>query len=208
MGMVDGVIARTALPMRVAACLTLASALIAIGGCSKVSTGTGSATRPAAGGPIPGILRYAEIAEPESLSTLLSTQIVTIDLSYLMSSYFFDNDDHDNFVPEIAMEVPTLKNGGISADFKTITYNMRPGVKWQDGAPLTSKDIVFTFHAIMNPKNNVQVRTGYDQIDSVEAKGDYTVIVHMKSVFAPIVAYFMCVQGGFSILPAHLLSRY
>jgi len=206
--MVDGMSARAAFSVRAAVCFILSCAVIALSGCSKVSTGTGNATRPAAGGPIPGILRYAEIAEPDNLSTLLSTQIVTVDLSYLMFSYFFNVDDHQNFQPEIATEVPTLQNGGVSADFKTITYHMRPGVKWQDGAPLTSKDIVFTYHAIMNPKNNVQVRTGYDQIASVEAKGDYTVVVHMRTVFSPIVAYFMSVQGGFSILPWHLLSQY
>jgi len=206
--MVDGMSARGAISVRTCVCLALSCAVIALSGCSKVSTGTGNATRPEAGGPIPGVLRYAEIAEPDSLSTLLSTQIVTIDLSYLMFSYFFNVDDHQNFVPEIATEVPTLTNGGVSADFKTITFHMRRGVKWQDGVPLTSKDIVFTYHAIMNTQNNVQVRTGYDQIASVEAKGDYAVIVHMKSVFSPIVAYFMSVQGGFSILPEHLLSQY
>ncbi|MBV8338784.1 MAG: peptide ABC transporter substrate-binding protein, partial [Candidatus Eremiobacteraeota bacterium] len=104
------------------------------------------------------------------------------------------------------MQVPTLANGGASADGKTITYHMRPGVKWQDGVPLTAKDIVFTYQQIMNPKNNVQVQTGYDHIAYVEAKDDYTVVVHMRKVFAPIVAFFMCVQGGFSILPAHLLQ--
>jgi peptide/nickel transport system substrate-binding protein len=182
--------------------------LVALSGCSKVTTSTsGGQTGPAAG-PIPGVLRYADIQEPENLSTLLSTQIVTADLSYLIFSYFFNYDSHDNFVPEIATEVPTLHNGGISSDGKTITYHLRRGVKWQDGVPLTAKDIVFTFHAIMNPKNNVQVQTGYDQIADVVAKDDYTVVVHMKSVFAPIVAFFMCMQGGFSILPAHLLDKY
>ncbi len=184
----------------------LAAALILFG-CTKISSQSG--TPPAgSGAPVPGVLRYAEIAEPDSLSTLLSTQITTVDLSYLMFSYFFNVDDHNNFVPEIATVVPTLANGGISADGKTITYHLRRGVRWQDGAPLTSRDIVFTFQAIMNPRNNVQVRTGYDQIANVEAKDDYTVVVHMKTVFSPIIAYFMGIQGGFSILPAHLLSQY
>jgi peptide/nickel transport system substrate-binding protein len=180
--------------------LTLAS-------CTKISTQSG---RPPAGGsaPIPGVLRYADIAEPDNLSTLLSTQITTADLSYLMFSYFFNVDDHDNFVPEIATEVPTLANGGISPDGKTITYHLRHGVRWQDGAPLTSRDIVFTYQAIMNPRNNVQLRVGYDQIARVDAPDPYTVVVHMRQVFSPIVAYFMCIQGGFSILPAHLLAQY
>lgn len=182
--------------------------VLAGSGCSKVSTGVGGGTQNRAAGSVPGVLRYADIQEPENLSTLLSTQIATADLSYLMCSYFFNVDDHDNFVPEIATVVPTLQNGGISADGKTITYQMRQGVKWQDGAPLSANDIVFTFHAIMNPNNNVQVRTGYDQIQSVVAANDHTVVVHMKSVFSPIVAYFMSMQGGFAILPAHLLAQY
>jgi len=193
--------------LRTVAAVAAACIALSVSACSKVTTGTGGAGHRAAG-PIPGVLRYADISEPDSLSTLLSTQIVTADLSYLMFSYFFDYDAHDNFVPEIATQVPTMANGGISPDGKTITYHLRRGVKWQDGVPLTSKDIVFTYQAIMNPKNNVQVQTGYDQIANVEAKDDYTVVVHMRTVFAPIVAYFMCMQGGFSILPAHLLAQY
>jgi peptide/nickel transport system substrate-binding protein len=187
--------------------ILLLTAAISLAACSKVST-QGGAPPAAAAGPIPGVLRYAEIAEPDNLSTLLSTQVVTVDLSYLMFSYFFNVDDHDNFVPEIATAVPTRQNGGISADGKTITYHLRRGVKWQDGQPLTARDVVFTYQAIMNPRNNVQVRTGYDQIAGVQAKDDYTVVVHMKNVFSPIVAYFMGLQGGVSILPAHLLSQY
>jgi peptide/nickel transport system substrate-binding protein len=102
--------------------------------------------------------------------------------------------------------VPTLKNGGISPDGLTLTYHLRHGIKWQDGVPLTAKDVIFTWHAIMNDKSNVQTRTGYDQIKDITAPDDYTVIVHMKQKYAPIVAYFMGLQGGGPILPAHVLA--
>jgi peptide/nickel transport system substrate-binding protein len=183
--------------------LFLTLALIA--GCSKISQST---TAPNAAGPIPGVLRYADIAEPDTLNPLLTAQAVTADLEYLAFSFFFNIDDKLNYVPEAALEVPTLRNGGISPDGKTITYHLRHGMKWQDGVPLTAKDVVFTFHAIMNPANNVQVRTGYDQIASVEAPDDYTIVLHMRRVFSPIVAYFMCQQGGYPIVPEHLLAQY
>jgi peptide/nickel transport system substrate-binding protein len=175
------------------------------GGCTRVSTGLQPAGT-GGQGPLPGILRYAEVAEPDSLSTLLSTQSVTVDVSYLIFSYFFTTDDRDQLVPEVATEVPTIANGGISPDGLTITYHLRPGVRWQDGVPLTARDVVFTYRQIMNPNNNVQVKVGYDQIADVQAKGEYTVVVHMKRVFAPIVDYFMSPQGGFSILPEHVLT--
>ncbi len=179
--------------------------LIAMFGCSKVT----QSTNPQPGsGTIPGVLRYADIQEPDSLNPLITTQSVTADLEYFAFSFFFNYDDKANLVPELALEVPTLKNGGISADGRTITYHIRKGVKWQDGEPLTAKDVIFTFHAIMNPKNDVQVRTGYDQIASIDAPDDYTVVVHMRRVFSPIIAYFMCQQGGFPVVPAHLLEQY
>ncbi|MBV8171352.1 MAG: peptide ABC transporter substrate-binding protein, partial [Candidatus Eremiobacteraeota bacterium] len=179
----------------------------ALAGCTKISQST-TAPGGAGGGSIPGVLRYADISEPDSLNPLLSTQIVTADLEYLAFSFFFNVDDKLNFVPEVALEVPTQANGGISKDGLTITYHLRRGIKWQDGEPLTAKDVVFTFHAIMNPANNVQVRTGYDQIASVDAPNDDTVVVHMKRVYAPIVAYFMGQQGQEPVLPAHLLAQY
>jgi peptide/nickel transport system substrate-binding protein len=174
--------------------------------CSNISQSTsGVGNR---GGSQPGVLRYAEIAEPDSLNPLVSTQATTIDLTYFVYQYFFNIDDHQQYVPEVALEVPTLANGGVSRDGMTLTYHLRKGLKWQDGAPLTARDVIFTFQAIMNPQNNVQVRTGYDHIGSITAPDDYTVVVHMKKFFAPIVAYFMCIQGGYPLMPAHLLASY
>ena len=181
-------------------------AIVVLTGCSRVSQST--APGGANPGSIPGQLRYADIQEPDSLNPLITTEAITADLEYLAFTFFFNVDDKQNFVPEGALAVPTLRNGGISADGKTITYHMRRGLKWQDGVPLTAKDVVFTFHAIMNPANNVQVHTGYDQIASVDAPDDYTVVVHMRRVFSPIIAYFMCQQGGYPIVPAHLLAQY
>ena len=186
--------------------LLFALLLCVLAGCSKVSQSTSPPGR--SNGTIPGVLRYGELVEPDSLNPLLSTQLVSTDIFYLSFSYFFVPDDRDNFVPEVALQVPTQQNGGISKDGTVLTYHMRRGVRWQDGVPLTAKDVVFTFHAIMNPNNNVQVRTGYDQIAGVAAKDDYTVVVRMKRIFSPIVAYFMSPQGGFPIVPAHLLAQY
>jgi peptide/nickel transport system substrate-binding protein len=185
----------------------LAAAIAAlIAGCSS----NPSATTSGGGGVsfVPGTLRIADIEEPDTLNPYISTVITSIDLSLLWGSYFFNVDNHGQFVPEVATEVPTLANGGVSKDGLTLTYHMRKGIKWQDGVPLTAKDIIFTWHAIMNKRTNVQVTTGYDKIASIDAPDDYTVVVHMKERFAPIVSYFMGVQGGGPILPAHILDKY
>jgi peptide/nickel transport system substrate-binding protein len=183
----------------------IAAALIVLaGGCS--TNPQASTNGAGANAAIPGTLRIADIEEPDSLNPYISTVITSIDLSLLWGEYFFNIDNHDRFVPEVALAVPTLQNGGISADGLTITYHLRHGIKWQDGVPLTSRDVVFTWHAIMNPNNNVQVSTGYDQIAAIDTPDDYTVIVHMKQRFSPIIAYFMGLEGGGPILPAHILA--
>jgi len=181
------------------------AALLTIAGC----VGPSASTSGSGGGVpfIPGTLRIADIEEPDTLNPYIATVVTALDMSALWGEYFFNVDDHDRFVPEVALTVPTLANGGISPDGLTITYHMRHGISWQDGQPLTSHDVVFTWHAIMNPKNNVQVTTGYDQIASIDTPDNYTVIVHMRAKFSPIIAYFMGTEGGGPILPAHILEN-
>ena len=53
--------------------------------------------------------------------------------------------------------MPSLANGGISPDGKRVVYHLRRDVSWQDGATLNSRDVVFTYRAIMGPSNTVSL---------------------------------------------------
>src|SRR6266568_2314215 len=64
-------------------------------------------------------------------------------------------DDKGVFEGELAADVPSTQNGGISADGTTITYKLRPNITWHDGQPATSADVVYTWKAIMQPDHNV-----------------------------------------------------
>lgn len=99
--------------------------------------------------------------EPDSLNPLLSASADLYEFSHLYMSYLIESDDRGELIPEIAMQVPTRRNGGISADERTVVYHLRPNVRWQDGAPLTARDVVFSYRAMMNPANNVTTRVGY-----------------------------------------------
>ncbi len=57
----------------------------------------------------------------------------------------YDNNDPVSFIPALALEVPTTENGGISADGMTYTFNIRPGIKFHDGADMTPSDVAYTF---------------------------------------------------------------
>ncbi|HXW50441.1 MAG TPA: peptide ABC transporter substrate-binding protein [Candidatus Acidoferrales bacterium] len=173
--------------------------------CTKVGVQT---ARNANSYSIPGTLRYADVDEPTSLNPLLRLDAVSTDLDMFIFGFFFNLDDKMHFVPELATEVPTLKNGGISKDGLVITYHLRKGVRWHDGAPFTSRDVVFTTNAILNPSNNLQSRNGWDQIDHIQAVGDYEVKFYLKRPYAPAISSFFSEGGDYPVLPAHLLEKY
>ncbi|MDQ6766323.1 MAG: peptide ABC transporter substrate-binding protein [Candidatus Eremiobacteraeota bacterium] len=188
-------------------CCLLAVAALALG-CSKVGTSTGTGTQ-GNSWTHHGVLRIAGVSEPDNVNPLLGNQQIEVDLSMFWAGYLFNWSDQNEFVPELATEVPTTKNGGISTDGLAITYHLRSGVKWQDGAPFSADDVVFSWHAVMNPKNNIQTRLGYDLISGIDKKDDYTIVVHLKKRWAPFVASFFTMSSTpYPIQPKHLLGQY
>ncbi len=178
------------------------TALCALSACSKVSSGAGS------GNPwtIHGVVRIGAYEDLDNLNPVLSDELYATNVFQLLFSGLIDYDDHGNPVPDLALAVPTRENGGISADGKTIVYHLRHGVKWSDGAPLTSADVKFTWQQILNPRNNVSYRYPYDEARAIETPDPYTVVVRLRTPSAPFVANFMRNGSIGSIVPQHLLA--
>ena len=92
----------------------------------------------------------------------------------------------------------------ISSDHKTYTFYLRKGVKFQDGELFTSKDVVYTFHKMMDPSvPNPSVKVYYNNVESIAAQGDYIVVFKTKKPFYETLVHL----GGFSILPEHIFSK-
>src|SRR5690349_8792412 len=66
-------------------------------------------------------------------------------------------DQNGDFVPVLAEELPTLENGGLSDDTLTVTWKLKPGLKWSDGEALTSDDVKFTIEVLSNPDSGALV---------------------------------------------------
>lgn len=90
-------------------------------------------------------------------------------------------DENGKLIPWLAQEIPTIENGGVSADFKSITWKLKPGLKWSDGTPVTAKDVVFTANYCMNPKAGCAALNQFDGVDKVEAPDDLTARVEFNS---------------------------
>lgn len=102
------------------------------------------------------------------------------------------------FIPVLAEAIPTLENGGVSEDLKTITWKLRPGLLWSDGEPLTSDDIKFTWEAINDPNSGNVLSLGFNQIESIETPDDLTAVLTYSE---PSIGYLS--QFMYGIMPRH-----
>ena len=146
--------------------------------------------------------------DPHSLDPILAQNDDEHQVARLMFDLLLDVDDQGRLIPSLATAVPTRANGGVSADGRTIVYRLRRGVVWQDGAPFTSRDVRFTWQAIVNKRNDVPSTRGYDLITSIETPDAFTAVIHLRHAWAPAVAtLFTYGATPMEILPAHLLER-
>jgi peptide/nickel transport system substrate-binding protein len=205
----EGVVAGAGLIRRLAPLVVLALAVTA---CTRVDTAPAPGASSAGvrhAWTVPDTLRVGSGLVPRTLNPILATQTIESALNRLTNDMLVTVDTHGNFVPELAREVPTLANGGISADGLTITYHLRNHVTWHDGFTFTSRDVKFSFDAIMNKDNDVISRHGYDLVTRVDTPNPLTVVFHLKKRFAPFVAtVFGESDSPYCIVPAHLLAKY
>lgn len=175
------------------AVLTLAAAA-AVSGCARAPAARDTLT-------------IAQQWEPRSLNPALENGTSSTEWSMLIFSYLVKYDDRGRLIPDVATEVPTTRNGGISTDGKTIVYHIRRGIRFADGTPLTAADCAWSIGAVNNPDNDVQSRFAYDDVARADAPNATTLVLHLKRPFPPLIVVVEAPQG-FPILPKHVLARY
>jgi peptide/nickel transport system substrate-binding protein len=190
----------------VAALAALAVSATVAAGCTRVDTGS------AAGGrhpwTIPNHLRIGSPDEPDNINPMFGHTDATDQVDAFIFAPLFRYDPRGNFVPELATVVPTYANGGISRDSKTIVLHLRPNLRWSDGAPLTARDVRFTWRAVLNPRNNTKAAFGWDDIAAIDVPNDTTAIVRLKRPNANVLGVFGGGGGSaYPPLPEHLLAK-
>lgn len=89
----------------------------------------------------------------------------------------------------------------ISPDGLTITFHLRRGVKWHDGAPFTARDVLYTYRVTVDPKTPTAYAEDFKQVKNISAPDDHTIRVVYAIPFAPALS-----SWATNILPAHLLE--
>ncbi len=158
-------------------------------------------TKAGGGGPLKMLLWQAP--------TLLNPHFASGTKDQIASRIFFEPlagwDKEGNLIPQLAAEVPTRENGGLSEDGTQVVWKLKPGVKWHDGKPFTADDVVFTWEYAADPATAAYTTGAYKDI-KVEKVDDLTV----KVIFAKPTPFwadpFVGVAG--MILPKHHFGEY
>ena len=189
--------------------LVVGSVLLAA--CGPAGTPAPGATAAPTTAPTePPVLKTATGAwsqEPDNVVPYYTVMSYAVWIAQLTLVGLAEWDQDGNFVPELAAELPTTDNGGVSADGLTITWKLKPDLKWSDGEPLTSADVKFTWEQNVNPDNASVQTTGYTKIASIDTPDDQTVVLNFTELYAPWQTLFT--QGPNntgSILPKHILD--
>lgn len=126
-------------------------------------------------------LRIGLAEDPDNLDpTTAGSYVGRIVLASLCDK-LFDIDGNLNIVPQLALAHET------SADGKTVTIKLRPGVKFQDGEPFDAEAVKFTLDRHMTAPNSFR-KAELSQIDKVEVADPLTVRLLLKAPFSPLIA--------------------
>ena len=117
--------------------------------------------------------------------------------------------NNGKYYAELIAQLPTTDNGGVKvgADGKTmdLSVKLKPGLKWSDGSPLTSKDLLYTWKWANDPDNSgfAQDLSGFQAISGIDTPDDTTVVMHFKQVYGPYLNFL----NGFWPLPEKVWGK-
>jgi peptide/nickel transport system substrate-binding protein len=118
---------------------------------------------------------------PSILNPFLSGGTKDVESASLIIEPLARYNEVGEMVPYLAADIPTVENGGVSADLTSITWKLAPGIKWSDGSAFTAHDVKFTADYCMHPEGGCAQLTKFSGVSSVEAVDDMTVKVTFEN---------------------------
>ncbi|MEX2582865.1 MAG: ABC transporter substrate-binding protein [Gemmatimonadota bacterium] len=77
----------------------------------------------------------------------------------------------------------------VGPDSASIRFHLRPDVRWSDGEPLTANDVAFTYGVLDDPELASPLQFYHDEIESVEAENDSTVVIHYSRLYPEMLTH-------------------
>jgi peptide/nickel transport system substrate-binding protein len=160
-----------------------------------------SSTQTTAQGKKGGHLVEANISDISQLNSVLTSDTASAQVISMMFEGLLISKPNGDLVPGLASAMPQ-----VSSDGKTYTFKLRQNLKWSDGQPLTSDDVLFTFNMMFAPEYkpvNSPRRSDLElNLQSITAPDAQTVVFTTKNVWAP----FLALHAQREIMPKHVLG--
>jgi len=161
--------------------------MVTVACSSSSSTGggtSGSGTPHSGGEAVFGAEQWPQCLNPITSCSFASWYFYTVQEQVMPQIMQLSVDNKFEASPLLTGDAPSIDNGGVKTVGKgmTVTYHLNPDAVWDDGTPITSEDIDFTWKAIMNTTGTVST-SGYDQITSIDASDPQTAVIHFKTVY-------------------------
>ena len=196
----------------------LAAALVALLATSGQSLAQGAAQPPILSGPLAKLdIKNAEIAPSRGKSEgrLIVAQHFALDPgwlnplqhSYAVTQQHYDYLLHDALIkpmPQGEMTYSLAEHAEMAADFKAAAFRLRPGLKFQDGTPLTTADVRWTYENF----KGANAKLFHDKLDRFQIVDDRTIIFHFKEPFIDFMDMYNGVVSGIGwIVPAKYYDK-
>lgn len=143
-----------------------------------------------------GTLVDAMIAEPSGLIAMIAGESAA---SAIAGNIFNTLLKYDK---NLELEGDLVKSWDISADQKTITFHLKPDMKWSDGQPLTSADVLFTWQLVTDDHTRTPYGADFKLVQKAETPDPLTFRVSYAQPYAPALDSW----AGLQILPKHILQ--
>lgn len=118
-------------------------------------------------------IRYWQAAS--TLNPYLSGGTKDIEAASLVLEPLVHYDENGGMVPVLATEIPTVENGGVAADLRSITWTLRDDIVWADGTPLTAHDVVFSGAYCRHEQAGCNSLSSFADVERIEAVDDHAV---------------------------------
>lgn len=143
-----------------------------------------------------GTLISAMPSDPSSMIGMVAGESASLAIGAHLFNALLKYDQNLDLAGELA------SSWQVSADKKTITFTLKPGLQWADGHALTSADVLFTWQLITNENTHSPYASDYQLVTQAETPDDLTFIVHYAQPFAPALESWASLQ----VLPKHKLA--
>lgn len=185
----------------------LLGALSGLPSCSLLDPSTDNQqTAEATAGPKANILRLLYSRIPTTLNPHLANGFQDFEAARIVYEPLATYEADGRMVPVLAELIPTPENGGLAEDGLSVTWKLKPDVRWSDGKPFTAEDVAFTYEFVSNRQVAAVTEKYYEAIKKVEVIDPLTVKITFKEA-NPSWALPFTGQNGM-ILPKHIFSQY